>query len=144
MSARDPKKPAKGHGPAAGASGGAAPKLAAMHVSDFTRLEKNEKWSLLNALRDPLATHIYLLLLEQADFTQGEFMSPYARLQDLCTPPQPERGKRRPGPSLWQVRRVIDDLIKQGLVWRDAAANQAHGQLRLKVLPRRSKARPTK
>jgi len=109
---------------------------AALRVPEFLRLEQGELESLLHVLRDPLATQIYMLLLAHADFKTGEFLGGYHRLMELCTPPIPERGRRRPGPSYWQVRRVVDDLIKVHHVWRNAASNEAQGQLRLKVTPR--------
>lgn len=109
---------------------------ATLSVPEFLRLEQGELNSLLHVLRDPLATQIYLLLLAHADFKTGEFLGGYHRLMELCTPPIPERGRRRPGPSYWQVRRAVDDLIAARHVWRNAAANEAQGQLRLKVTPR--------
>ncbi len=118
--------------------------LAGIHVPEFIRLERRELEVLLNILRDPLAAQVYLLLLMQADFAEGHFLGTYARLMDLCTPPQPERGKRRPGPSMWQLRRVVDDLIRQGVVWRKAEQNEAQGQLRLDIMPRKAKPRRTK
>lgn len=116
---------------------------ATLLVPEFIRLEQGELYKLLHVLRDPLATQIYLLLLVHADFTTGEFLGGYHRLMELCTPPVPEQGRRRPGPSYWQVRRVTDDLIKQVMVWRDAARNEAQGQLRLKVVPRKKSDTPT-
>lgn len=115
---------------------------ATLLVPEFIRLVKGELHSLLHVLRDPLSTQIYLLLLAHTDFTSGEFLGGYHRLMELCTPPIPERGRRRPGPSYWQVRRVVDDLIKQGLVWRNAASNEAQGQLRLKIVPRKNPVTP--
>jgi hypothetical protein len=91
--------------------------------------------TLLNKLRDPLAVHTYLLLLTQMVYTDGEFLGGYARLMELMTPPAPERGRRRDGPTYKQVRRAIDDLITCGLVTR-GVKNEEQGQLRLFLAPR--------
>jgi hypothetical protein len=121
---------------AAGESGGRAPYAATLaNVPDFMRLEANELLVLLNVLRDPLAVHLYLLLLTQMDYTGGEFMSSYARLMELMTPPAPERGRRRPGPSYKQVRTALDSLIACGLVNR-GLKNAEQGQLRLHLASR--------
>lgn len=121
---------------AAGESGGRAPYAATLaNVPDFMRLEANELLVLLNVLRDPLAVHLYLLLLTQMDYTGGEFMSSYARLMELMTPPAPERGRRRSGPSYKQVRTALDSLIACGLVNR-GLKNAEQGQLRLHLASR--------
>lgn len=129
--------------PAAGASGGRDLLPAAIHVPGFMRLEGAELAGLLNLLRDPLAVHLYLLLLVQMDYAGGEFLSSYARLMELMTPPIPERGRRRPGPTYKQLRRALDDLVALDLV-RRGLDNQAQGQLRLHLAPRikRAKAKP--
>lgn len=128
---------------AAGASGGRAPYPATIHVPDFMRLEGSELVTLLQVLRDPLAVHLYLLLLTQMQYTSGEFLSSYARLIELLTPPTPERGRRRPGPSYKQVRTALDALISVHLV-RRGRDNEAQGQLRLRLASRaRQKAAPT-
>lgn len=132
------------YGPAAGASGGKAPFPATISVPAFIRLDARELDGLLQKLRDPLAVHVFLLVLIQTKFTQGEFLSTYARLKELCTPPQPERGKRRQAPTYKQLRRVIDDLEAVSLLWRDKGSNEAQGQLRLRTVPRAIKARPTR
>lgn len=124
--------------PAAGASGGRAPYPAAIHVPDFMRLEGHELVSLLQVLRDPLAVHLYLLLLTQMQYTSGEFLSSYARLMELMTPPTPERGRRRSGPSYKQVRTALQALVSVDLV-RRGRDNEAQGQLRLRLA---SRARP--
>lgn len=127
--------------PAAGAKGGPAPLPAALHVPDYLRLEGDELHAVLAILRDPLAVHLYLLLLVQMKFTNGEFLASYARLIELCTPPQPERGRRRKGPSMKQVRRAVDDLAAVGLVIR-GDGNEAQGQLRLFLTPRKNAQKP--
>ena len=118
------------------------PLLAALNVPKFLRSEEHELHVLYTVLRDHTATHVFGLILIHADFDTGEFLGGYHRLIDLCTPPQPERGKRRPGPSMWTIRRVVEDLIKHGIVWRDAPKNAAQGQLRLWVTPRRKSDTP--
>ena len=125
-------------GPAAGASGGAAPRLAALRLPDFMRLEGAELVTLLHALRDPIAVHLYLLLLVQMQYTDGHFLGTYARLMDLMTPPEPERGRRRAGPTYKQLRTALDALESVKLVRRDGA-NEAQGQLRLWLASRKKK-----
>jgi hypothetical protein len=114
---------------AAGASGGAKP-LPTTIFPPFHYKSKEVQYILLNVLRDPLCTHIYDLVHSYSVFRTGEFLGTYVRLIELCTPPQPERGKRRPGPSMQKVRRAINDLVQQGLLMR-GEANKAQGQLRL-------------
>ncbi|CAN0455537.1 unnamed protein product, partial [Phaeothamnion confervicola] len=102
--------------------------------------------ALLNVLRSPLATQIYLILVSQADFKTGWALVSYARLIELCTAPQPERGRRPAGPSLIQARRAVDALIGAGIVKRNAEKNAHQGMLHLQIRPRtkpvRAKARP--
>lgn len=124
------------YGPAAGASGGPAPRAAALNTPEFMRLEAHELVTLLEVLRDPLAGYLYLLLLTQMRYTEGEFLGTYARLMDLMTPPRGERGPRRPGPSYKQLRRALDDLVAVGLVGR-ARRNKEQGQLRLHLESRK-------
>ncbi|MCM2250835.1 MAG: hypothetical protein NDJ19_00610 [Ramlibacter sp.] len=130
------------YGPAAGASGGRAPLLSVVHVPEFLRLDHAELAALLGKLRDPLCTHVFILVLAHGLFENGEFLGGYARLMDLCRPSHPERGTRRPGPSMKQIRRAVADLIGMGLLSRDAGANKAQGQLRLRAMPRQTKLRP--
>lgn len=125
-------------GPAAGAPGGAQPRLAALRLPDFMRLEGTELVTLLHVLRDPLAVHLYLLLLVQMQYSEGHFLGTYARLMDLMTPPTPERGRRRPGPTYKQLRGALDDLVSCGLVKRDDQ-NETQGQLRLWLASRKKK-----
>lgn len=125
------------HGPAAGAPGGAQPRLAKLHTPDYLRLDKGELHTLLDMLRDPLVTHVFALLQAFSDFKTGEFLGTYARLMDLCTPPAPERGKRRAGPTYKQLRRVVDDLVAIGMAAR-GETNETQGQLRLYLAPRAS------
>lgn len=99
------------------------------------RLEGTELVTLLQVLRDPLAVHLYLLLLVQMKFTEGHFLSTYARLMELMTPPTPERGRRRCGPSYKQVRLALDALVSVDLV-RRGSDNESQGQLRLRMAAR--------
>lgn len=109
------------------------PLPATIFCPEFIRIEKHELQALLNQCRDPLALHIFFLVVTQANFKTGELLTNYARLIELCTPPQPERGKRMPGPTLKQVRRAVDWLLAADLLRRDAEKNAAQGQLRLYV-----------
>ena len=120
---------------AAGTTKGPAPLPATLHAPDFIRLEKTELQALLNKLRSPLALNTYLLLLTQMRYTDGEFLGGYARLMELMTPPAPERGRRRDGPTYKQVRTAVADLIAVGLVTR-GDTNEEQGQLRLFMTPR--------
>ena len=117
---------------------------AALHVPEFLQFEKYELQTMLNVLRDPLTSHVYLLLLAGSDFKTGEFLGGYHRLMELCTPPQPERGARRAGPTYDQLRRVIDDLTKVSLAKRDTAKNHDQGQLRLQLIPREKIGTPVR
>ena len=119
------------YGPAAGASGGPAPRPATFFPARFLNLEAEELRLLLHVARDPVLTQVYMLIRAHCVFQTGEFLGTYARLMELCTPPQPERGKRRPGPSMWVLRRCVDDLIAMGLLERNASTNAAQGELRL-------------
>lgn len=112
-------------------------------VPDFITFDHFELNIFTNVLRDSDATQVYLLLREYSDFVSGEFNGCYHNLMALCTPPRPERGLRRPGPSYQQVRRIINDLINVGLVQRvDATQNQLQGQLRLQLTHVFRKAAP--
>ena len=102
------------------------------------RLEGAELVALLHVLRDPLAVHLYLLLLVQMQYTEGHFLGTYARLMDLMTPPAGERGRRRAVPTYKQLRVALDELVSVDLVRRDAA-NQQQGQLRLWLASRKKK-----
>ncbi len=118
------------------------PLPATLFCPDFLRFEHTELQALLNGLRDPLVVHLYFLIVSQADFERGELLTNYPRLIELCTPPQPERGRRLKGPTLEQVRRALRWLESADLVRRPAASNEAQGQLRLRVRSRAKKARP--
>jgi hypothetical protein len=130
------------YGPAAGSSGGRDPYLTKFKPPEFLRLDKRELDTLLDKLRDPLASQVFLLILAHGLFENGEFLGGYARLMDLCRPSHPERGTRRPGPTYKQLRRVVDLLVECKLVWRDAGNNAAQGQLRLRAVARKTKPRP--
>jgi hypothetical protein len=111
------------------------PKTATLFVPKFITLWDEELYQLLHCLRVPLITHVYMLIRVQADFKTGHFMlgdgPGYDRLMELCSPPQPERGRRPEAPSRGQVRRSVDVLIKVGLLGREGDRNAAQGQLRL-------------
>lgn len=117
------------------------PLPAALYVPDFLRKDEPELRVIFDALRDPLVGYLYDLILMQSNFADGHFLSSYARLMELCTPPKPERGRRRPGPTLKQLRNAIDDMERFGLL-RRGETNQAQGQLRLWVTPRKKERAP--
>lgn len=127
--------------PAAGASGGRDPLPAVYRAPRFINREQGELHVLHNNLRDPLCTHLLNIIESYIVFETGEFLGSYAALIDLCTPPQPERGPRRKGPSMRVIRRAIDDLEHAGLL-RRGSKNMEHGQLRLFVTKLASKPAP--
>lgn len=124
----------KRNAPAAGASGGRAPLPATLFVPRFAHYSAEVLHILLHVLRDSHALHLYTLIHAHCHFETGEFYGSYARLMELMTPPQPERGKRRSGPSYWTLRRCIDDMEREGLM-RRSTSNEAKGQLRLWLTP---------
>lgn len=126
------------HQPAAGASGGRAPLPATYFPARYLHITSEELAALLNQLRDPLCTHLYFLIEGHSVFDTGEFLGSYAALMELCTPPQPERGKRRLGPTMRVLRRAVDDLEQIGLLQR-GERNCAQGQLRLFITKLQSK-----
>ena len=107
---------------------------ASFFPASFLHLDGEELRILLHVLRDVTATQVYLLIKAHCVFSTGEFLGSYARLMELCTPPQPERGRRRPGPSMQILRRSINDLVAHGLMVR-SDTNEAQGQLRLWLVP---------
>lgn len=133
------------HGPAAGAPGGATPRLTRLLAPTFIRLQQDELDALFNRTGHELAGSVYLLLIGGSVFKgpeAGQFLGSYARLQALLRPPRPERGQWAPPPTLKRVRGAIAALEAAGLVHRDAEANQAQGQLRLHLTLRTPK-KPT-
>lgn len=130
--------PAYGYRPAAGASGGPAPLPTDFHAPEFLRLDRAELVTLLQRIRDPLAVHVYLLVLGYGVFETGEFLGSYARLQELCRPPQPPRGQWRRGPSMKALRNAVTRLVDAHLLVR-GSTNEAQGQLRLRAYPRKTK-----
>lgn len=127
------------YGPAAGASGGPAPKPTRLRAPKFLRLTGAELDALYNRCGHELAGSIYLLLLGGcvlAGKHAGEFLGSYARLQSLLRPPKPERGQWPSAPSLKRVRTALGALEAAGLVARDCGENQAQGQLRLQLTHR--------
>lgn len=126
-------------GPAAGASGGAVPRITRLVPPAFIRLTGPELDALWNRTGHELAGSLYLLLIGGSVFKgpqAGQFLGSYARLQALLRPPKPERGQWAPPPTLKRIRTALDALEGAGLVGRDHSANQAQGQLRLQLLHR--------
>ncbi len=107
-------------------------------VPAFAVLHKHELKVLFNDLRWDRAAQVFVLLVLHSDFTTGAIPpTSYARLIDLCTPPTREKGGRAKGPTLKQMRYVIEQLIACGLVKRNASKNAAQGELRLFVRKRK-------
>lgn len=139
MTDRTGKGGSYGYGPAAGASGGPTPRPTRLKAPKFIRLGFNELHALYNLTGHELAGSIYLLLVGGSVLAgkhAGEFLGSYARLQSLLRPPKPERGQWPAPPTLKRVRTALAALEQAGLVGRDAEANQAAGQLRLRLLMR--------
>lgn len=120
-------------GPAAGTPQGPEPLPATFFPPQFARLNDEELRTLLHAERDSNLLHVYLLLRTGCDFTSGHMLTTYARLIELMTPPQPERGRRREGPTYKQLRTALDTLEAHDMIRRDLGSNAAQGQLRLYV-----------
>lgn len=120
------------------------PLPATIFTPDYIRFEGVELQPLLNGLRDPLCVHLFFLIVTQADFKTGHLVTNYARLIELCTPPQPERGRRMTAPTLKQVRRALDWLEGANLLKRNAEENAAQGMLKLSVRRRnKPQSKPT-
>lgn len=117
---------------------------ATIEAPSFLRLEHYECKQLMQVLRDALCFQLFMLICAESDFRTGEYNGSYGRLRALCTPPRPERGRSRPGPSLKVVRGAIDNLVSVGLVKRDALQNVTEGTLRLRVKARQKSARSVK
>lgn len=115
------------------------PLPATVTVPDFLLCHGRELKTTLNDLCDSTCTHLLMLIICHSDFKTGWFLGSYARLQALSTPPKPEQGRRRDGPTLKEIRSALERLIAAGVVWRDAS-NLHNKQLRLRVWPRDVKA----
>lgn len=107
----------------------------------FLYMERLEIHILLHKLRNPICTQVYLLIMGHCIFKTGEFLGGYDRLMELCTPPQPERGRRRQGPTRKKLRCAVEELVSHDLIER-SMHNMAQGQLRLWVKKLKSEAVP--
>ena len=108
--------------------------LATFKSPDFVLFHGREVDAVINT-GSPVVAMLMLLIIGHSTFKTGWFLGSYKRLQELMTPPKPERGPSDPGPSIQQVRTAIDKLIAAGVLWRDAS-NLHNKQLRLRVWPR--------
>lgn len=126
------------YGPAAGASGGAPVREADAWAPEFLRYDRAELQPLLH-LKCRTTWAVYSLIVLHSQFDTGEFLGGYARLIALLTPPKPRRGPAQEGPTMWEVRRAVDKLVKAHLV-RRGATNEEQGQLRLFCHPRDEEA----
>lgn len=122
------------YGPAAGASGGAPVREAEAWAPDFLRYDRAELQPLVN-LKSTTAWAVYSLVVLHSDFTTGEFLGGYARLIALLTPDGGRRGPKPAGPTMWEVRKAVDQLVKAHLL-RRGTTNEEQGQLRLFCHPR--------
>lgn len=116
---------------------------ATIEAPSFIRLEHYECKQLMHVLRDALCFQVFMLICAESDFKTGEWVGSYGRLRALCTPPRPERGRSREGPTLKVMRGVIDNLESVKLVKRDVAQNVTEGVLRLRIKPRKASVRAT-
>ena len=116
--------------PAAGTTKGPKARDAFINPPRTVAFDQLELVALLT-LKDALAYAVYFLFRNVCDFEDGSIPPmTYAQLIGLLTPPRPERGRRAPGPSYEQLRRVMRDLELVDLIVRDSAGNAAQGQLR--------------
>lgn len=122
------------YGPAAGASGGAPVRDAEIWLPDFLRFDHAEMQAVLGT-RHANTMALYWLVVAHSDFSTGEFLGGYARLIALLTPRAPKRGPRPAGPTMWDVRKAVDNLVKLHVLKR-GATNEEQGQLRLYCHPR--------
>jgi hypothetical protein len=128
------------YGPAAGTRQGATPKLSLINPPDVLALRRDEMEA-LRKLSDYTTRGFYEALCEIADFETGEVHrdANYAELIAFGTPPRPQQGPRRAGPTYEQIRRMLRDLEAVGLVKRHSEFNAAQGRL-LMMLPLRALA----
>ena len=123
------------YGPAAGASGGAPVRDADLYVPEFVRFDRAEMQAVLNT-RCAVTIALYWIVVASSDFSDGEWMGRnYARLISLLTPPKPRRGPGSAGPTMWQVRKAVDNLVALHVL-RKGLDNEAQGVLRLYCHPR--------
>lgn len=126
------------YGPAAGASGGAPVRDAEIWLPEFLRFDRAEMVPVIGTgCRTTIA--LYWLVVAHSDFSSGEFLGGYARLIALLTPPAPRRGPRPAGPTMWEVRKAVDNLVKLHVL-RRGTTNAEQGQLRLFCHPRDEEA----
>jgi hypothetical protein len=128
------------YGPAAGTKGGAAIKLSLLNPPEVLVTRRDELMA-LRRLSDYAVRGLYDALCELSDFETGEVFRDacYQELMAFGTPPRPERGRPRRGPTYDEMRRMLADLESVGLVKRSSAFNEAQGRL-LMVLPFRAAA----
>lgn len=128
------------YGPAAGTRQGKTPDLSLLNPPEVLVLRRDELLQ-LRKLSDYTTRGFYEALCELSDFETGEVYrdASIAALQAFGTPPRPQQGPRRAGPSYEQIRRMLRELEALGLVRRDPAFNAAQGRL-LMVLPYRAAA----
>ena len=131
------------YGPAAGASGGREPLETTLYVPDFLRLDRAELFTLLQQIREPLVSHVFLLVLANCVFETGEFLGSYARLISLSTPEREGPGRKVIRPTMKQMRRAVDVLVDMHLL-RRGLKNEEQGQLRLRATPRKEARKPAK
>jgi hypothetical protein len=140
MSAREPKKPPKGFGPAAGTRQGSKPRLSILRPPELIVLRHDELIALRN-LSDFTTRGLYQVLCEISDFETGEVHrdASYPELMAFGQPPRAQQGPTRLGPQYNAMRRMLADLESVGLVHRNTEFNKAHGLL-LMTLPYRAAA----
>lgn len=109
------------------------PKQSGLRAPKFVTLQQRELVTLLHVDRSSAALQVYMLLLCISDFKTGQILTSYDYLVEMCAPPSREKGGRRGGLSVQQIRRIVAKLIEYGLVKRNAASNEAQGTLRLYV-----------
>lgn len=126
------------YGPAAGASRGAPVRDAEIWLPDFIRFDHAEMQAVIGT-KSATTIALYWLVVAHSDFSTGEFLGGYARLIALLTPDAPRRGPRPAGPTMWDVRKAVDQLVKLHVLKR-GTTNEEQGQLRLFCHPRDERA----
>lgn len=126
------------HGPAAGASGGRDVYRSEIWMPEWIRFDHAELIAVAN-LRNPIAWHVYLYVVAYSDFATGEFLGKYQILQSYLTPDAPQRGPRGKGPTMWALRKAVDQMIDAHIL-RRGSTNEEQGQLRLFCHPRDEEA----
>jgi hypothetical protein len=118
----------------AGASGGPPVRPSKNYrAPPYLRFSQQETERIINVAKHELAGSVYLVLCSLSTLAgkyAGHCLTSYPNLEAVLRPPKPEKGQWPKGPSRKRLRTCLAALETAGLIERDAAANQAQGQLR--------------